>query len=99
MACAGEIVKATPKLWILSVEVAKVAQQIGPSPNYGTNYTLFCGLAHVWVEPVKNSTVNRTFIKSWRARVETVKMAWGIYSLCTTKNAVWVEWKAEQLTE
>ena len=45
--------KVTPKLWIVRVKVAKVAQRIGLSPNCGTNYTLFCGLARVRVEPVK----------------------------------------------
>ena len=40
------------------------------------------------VEPVKNSTVNRTFTKL--LRVEAVKMARGIYSPRTEKNAVWL---------
>ena len=61
-------VKVMPKLWIVRVEVAKVAQQIGLSQNYGTNYTLLCGLACVWVKPVKNSTVYRTFTKFWHVR-------------------------------
>ena len=61
-------VKGTPNLWIVRVEVAKVAQRIGLSSKCGTNYTLFCGLARVRVEPVKNSTVNRTFTKFWRVR-------------------------------
>ena len=48
-----EAVKVTPKPWIVWVEVVKEAHQIRLSQNYGTNYTLFCGLAHVWVQSVK----------------------------------------------
>ena len=43
-------VKVKPKLLVLRVEVIKVAQLIGFSCQYGTNYTLCCGLARVRVE-------------------------------------------------
>ena len=46
-------VKVAPKLLVAQVEVAKVAQLIGLSCKCGTNYTLYCGLAHVWVESDK----------------------------------------------
>ena len=45
-------VTVTPELWIVRVEVAKVAQRIGLSPNCGTKYTLFCGLVRVRVESI-----------------------------------------------
>ena len=61
-------VKGTPNLWIVRVEVAKVAQRIGLLPKCGTNCTLLCGLARVRVELVKNSTVNSTYTKFWRVR-------------------------------
>ena len=46
-------VKVTPKLWVARMEVAQVAQPIGLSPTFGTNYMIHYGLARVWVEPVK----------------------------------------------
>ena len=46
-------VKVTPKLLVARMEVAKVAQLIGPSRKCGTNYTLCCGLARVRVESDK----------------------------------------------
>ena len=45
--------KVTPKTWIVRVGVAKVALRIGIMPKHGTNYTLFCDLGRVRVEPVK----------------------------------------------
>ena len=45
-----EALKVTQKLWIVRVEVAKVAQRTGFSHKRGTNYTLFCGLVRVQVE-------------------------------------------------
>ena len=46
-------VKVTPRLLVVRVEVAKVAQLIGLSCKCGTNYILYCGLARAWVETVK----------------------------------------------
>ena len=37
-------VEVTPKLLVVRVEVAKLAQLIGLSRKCGTNYTLCCGL-------------------------------------------------------
>ena len=46
-------VKSTPKLFVARAEVVKVAQLIGASCKFCTNYTLFCGLARVRVESDK----------------------------------------------
>ena len=46
-------VKVKPKLLVARVEVAKMAQLIGLSCKCGTNYTLCCSLARVWVESEK----------------------------------------------
>ena len=46
-------VKVKPKLLVARVEVVKVAQLTGFSRKYGTNYTICCGLARVWVESDK----------------------------------------------
>ena len=45
--------KVTPKIWIVPVEAAKVAQRIKIIPKHGTNYTLFCDLGRVRAEPIK----------------------------------------------
>ena len=45
--------KVTPKIWIVRVEAAKVAQRIRIIPKHGTNYTVFCDLRRVRDEPVK----------------------------------------------
>ena len=46
-------VKSTPKLLVVRAEVVKVAQLIGVSRRFCTNYTLCCGLARVRVESDK----------------------------------------------
>ena len=46
-------VKVTPKVLVVQVKVAEVAQLIGRSRKCGSNYTLCCGLAHVRVESDK----------------------------------------------
>ena len=46
-------VKVKPKLLVARVEVVKVAQLIGFSHKCCTNYMLYCGLVHVWVESNK----------------------------------------------
>ena len=45
--------KVKPKLLVARVEVVKVAQLTGFSRKCGTNYTICCGLARVWVESDK----------------------------------------------
>ena len=78
--------KVTPKLL---VEAAKVAQLIGLSRKCGTTYTLCCCLAQVRVQSDKIVLKIRLSPSLARARAETVKMARGIYSPRTTKNAIW----------
>ena len=46
-------VKSTPKRLVARAEVVKVAQLIGASCKFCTNYTLICGLARVRVESDK----------------------------------------------
>ena len=45
--------KVTPKIWIVRLEAAQVAQRIRSIPKHGTNYTLFCDLGCVRAEPIK----------------------------------------------
>ena len=45
--------KVPPKIWIVRVEAAKVAQRIRIIPKHGTNYTSFCDLGRVRAEPIK----------------------------------------------
>ena len=83
-------VKVTPVLLVARVEVAKVAQLIGLSCKCGTNYTLCSGLARGGWNQIKKVLKIRLCQILARARVETVKMAWGRYSPPTAKNAVCV---------
>ena len=82
-------VKVTPKLLVALVEVAKVAQLIGLSFKCGTNYTLCCGLARARVESDKIVPKIRLSPKFGACEGGNRKMARGIYSPRTTKNAVW----------
>ena len=70
-------------------EVVNVAQLMGLSPKCGSNYILCYGLVDVWVEqmeivPEKGLSLN--FDMCTGGNKEMVR---GIYSPCTTKNAVW----------
>ena len=82
--------KLAPKVWIARVEVAKMARGVRLSPSCGKNCTLYCSLARLRVEPFKLYRKQGFHQILARARVETVKMARGIYSPRTTKNPVWM---------